>query len=368
MGQRWQTGCLYEAHGAWHVRYYHSRIVDGKPARVQRSERLCDGEVPSKTRKKLFTEFIAKVNDQTTAEQQSEGLTVVKFWDDTYLPFITANVKPSTLQGYQQIWKQHLKPHFDAALLNEYRTSQMSNFLTSLAKKLRPRTLNHVKWLASAIFAHAVATGQCETNPIRDSQVLGKTLEHGVTGSYTLEEIENVISALFDYPQAQLIMALAFFMGLRKGEIQGLQWGDVDAKFIHIRRNRTKGKGGLHTVTPKTLKSVRAIPIIQPVRGLLKLWKAKSGDGDWLFTDKLTTLSKSTIIPTLRNAGCEWKGFHAGRRGLGTMLRTLTGNSNAGKDVLGHTTTQTTEAHYEHAMPEEALKGMKLLEAKSLNK
>jgi hypothetical protein len=46
----------------------------------------------------------------------------------------------------------------------------------------------------------------------------------------------------------------------------------------------------------------------------------------------------------------------------------LTGNSNAGRDVLGHGSTQVTEQHYEHAMPEEALKGMRLLEAKSLNK
>lgn len=72
----------------------------------------------------------------------------------------------------------------------------------------------------------------------------------------------------------------------------------------------------------------------------------------------------TTIKPALAKAGCEWKGFHAGRRGLGTTLRALTGNSNAGQSVLGHSTPQTTQIHYEHAMPEEALRGMKLLEAK----
>jgi hypothetical protein len=33
--------------------------------------------------------------------------------------------------------------------------------------------------------------------------------------------------------------------------------------------------------------------------------------------------------------------------------------------VLGHTTTRITEQHYEHALPEEALRGMRLLEAKA---
>ena len=361
MSNRWQQGSLYQAHGAWHVRYYHSKIVDAILTRVQRSKRLCDGGTPKKKVNQLFAEFMAEVNDQTS---QSEDLTVVKFWDDVYQPFVLQNYKPSTAQGYIQIWKQHLKPHFGESLLREYRTPMMSVFLTSLAKTLRPRTLNHIKWLASAAFAHAVNIGACDSNPIHDAKVLGKTLPDGVTGSYTLEEIENIITALVAHPQCQLIMALAYFLGLRKGEIQGLQWGDIDADFVRVRRNITKGVGGLHTTTPKTLKSVRDIPIIQPVRGLLLLWRGKNPDGVFVCSSNLTTLSKGVIIPTLRKAKLSWRGYHAGRRGLGTKMREITGNSNAGRDLLGHSNTQVTEAHYEHAMPEEVLRGMKLLEEK----
>jgi hypothetical protein len=36
--------------------------------------------------------------------------------------------------------------------------------------------------------------------------------------------------------------------------------------------------------------------------------------------------------------------------------------------MLGHSNAQVTEAHYEAAMPEEVLKGMRLLEAKSTTK
>jgi integrase len=356
--QRWQTGSLYEAHGAWHVRYY-------DPQRKQKSKRLCDGGATKKQVKQAFAEFMAKVNDEHQQPQLSD-LTIVKFWDDTFAPFITKdNLKPSTVQGFLQIWKQHLKAHFGATLLRDYRTSQMTNFLTSLAKTYRPYTLRNIKGLARAIFAHAVATGVCETNPIRDAQVLGKTLGNGQTGIYTLEEIENIITALVDHVDCQLIMALSFFLGLRKGEIQGLQWGDIDADYIHIRRNITKGVGGLHTTTPKTLKSVRSLPIIEPVRTLLTLQKR---DGVNVFTKNLTTLSKGTIRPIIDKAGLEWKGYHSGRRGLGTALLALTGNSNAGRDMLGHSTTQTTKAHYEGALPEEALRGMKLLEAKVATK
>ena len=301
--------------------------------------------------------------------QPADDLTVAAFWEQVYLPFITTNLKASTVHGYNQLWNQRLKNHFGTMTLREYRTPTFSLFLTSLAKTLRPRTLQHIKFLTSAIFAHAVATGNRESNPIRDSRVLGKTLENGTTEAYSLEEIENVITALVERVDCQLIMALCFFLGLRKGEIAGLQWSDIDGGYIHVRRAVARGVVG----PPKTKKSIRTIPIIQPVKGLLLLWRAKcKPEQIWVFQSErgtpldLDAVAVKVIKPTLSKAELEWKGYHAGRRGLGTELRKLTGNSNAGRDMLGHSNAQVTEAHYEAAMPEEVLKGMGLLEAKAL--
>jgi integrase len=145
-----------------------------------------------------------------------------------------------------------------------------------------------------------------------------------------------------------------------------LQWGDVDGKFIHVRRAVSRCEVGL----PKTKKSLRSIPIIQPVKGLLLLWRAKNPDGVWLFPSErgtpldFGTLAVKVIKPALTKAKLEWKGYHAGRRGLGTTLRALTGNSTAGRDLLGHEDEGVTKDHYEGGLPEEALRGMKLLEAK----
>lgn len=367
---RHQRGYIYEAFGAFHVRYY--ATVNGE--RKQLSHRLCTkdrntghGTPSAKAVRALCEDFMRTVNTDTP--NSVTPLSVVEFWEKTYFPFISTNLKHSTVWGYKQVWTSRLKDHFGSALLSEYKTSAMSLFLTHLAKTLRPRTLTHVKFLASGLFAHAVATGSCETNPIRDARVLGKMLPNGETKAYSLEEIEDVISALVDHVDGQLIMALSWFLGLRKGEIQGLQWGDFDDNFCHIRRAFGRGKLG----TPKTLKSVRSVPLIAPVRLLLGLWRDKSGNASyvgWVFpTEKGTAKSldyvaREVIKPALKQARLPWKGFHAGRRGLGTTLRALTGNSNAGRDMLGHSTSKVTEEHYEAAMPEEVLKGMKLLEAK----
>lgn len=361
---RHQRGHIFEASGAFYVRYY--SLENGE--RKQRSKRLCEknreagtGTQTSKKVRELCEDFMRTVNTEAPAPS---AVTVVEFWEQTYLPFITTNLKPSTVAGYTNIWNYHLKTHFGTSLITNYKTATMSILLTNLSKMLRPRTLQHIKFLSSSIFSHAVAVGACDTNPIRDAMVLGKTLPDGVTEAYSLEEIEQVINALVEHTDCQLIMALACFLGLRKGEIQGLQWGDIEEDVLHIRRAVVRGIVG----TPKSLKSTRQVPLIAPVKVLLVLWRVRSQGQTWVFQDKngnpvwLKDFAAKRIRPALQKAGLRWKGFHAGRRGLGTALRSLTGNSNAGRDILGHSTTQVTEQHYEAAMPAEALKGMKLLE------
>lgn len=367
---RHQRGYIFEASGAFHVRFYET--VAGE--RKQKSHMLCrkdrntgHGSESAKAVRQLCEDFMRTVNSETPTPS---ALSIVDFWDTIYLPFIESNLKHSTVWGYKQIWRQHLKPQFGSVLLKDLKTSAFSLFLTQLSKTLRPRTIAHVKFMASGLLSHAVATGACDTNPIRDAMVLGKTLQNGITESYSLEEIENVISALVEHVECQLIMALSFFLGLRKGEIQGLQWGDLDDNYCHIRRAFGRGVVG----TPKTLKSTRSVPLIAPVRLLIELWRDKSVSTNWLFPNErgnasdLGAVALRIIIPTLKQAGVPWKGFHAGRRGLGTTLRALTGNSNAGRDMLGHSDDAVTKLHYEGEMPEEVLKGMRLLEGKVTSK
>jgi integrase len=365
--KRHQRGHIYEAFNAFHVRYY---TTEGGQ-RKQKSHRLCTKDratghasTNSKAVRELCEDFMRDINAEVPTNNTS--LTVVEFWDKVYLPFITGNLKPSTVDGYQQVWGQHLKQHFGTTLLRDYKTPMGSMFLTSLAKTYRPRTLQHIKFLASGLFMHAVNTGNVDFNPWRDCRVLGKQLENSETEAYTLTEAEQIINALVDHVHCQLMMALCFFCGLRKGEIQGLQWGDFEDHFVIVQRAVVRGVVG----TLKGKKKVRRVPLIAPVKLLLGLCRQKRNGSEWVFPSErgtpldLNEVAQRTIRPVLRKAGLPWRGYHAGRRGLGTELRAITGNSNAGRDLLGHTDERVTQDHYEAAMPEEVLKGMKLLEAK----
>jgi integrase len=366
---RYQSGYIYEASGAFFVRYYVTEIIGGQPRRVQRSERLCpkDDRHHSRTCKPVrqkCADVMDRVNEQAAPANDQ---TAAGFWEKTYLPFASENLRASTVHGYRQIWGQHLSNHFGQILLKDYKTHHGSLFLTSLAKTLGVHTIQHIRSLASGIFSHAVNLGLIESNPWHDVKILGRTISPGETQHYTLEEAENIISALIEHLDCQLIVALAFFLGLRPGEIAGLRWEDIDDTWIHIRRAVVRNVVG----ETKTKSSVASLPLIAPVLIPLRLWHEKSGHPKegWVFPNKagnptdLKSLVHRVIRPTLEAKNIQWKTLYAGRRGAATILTQLTGDALAAKELLRHKTLTVTTQNYVKSIPEALLKGIKLLEA-----
>jgi integrase len=366
---RYQSGYVYEASGAFFVRYYVSEIVDGKPARVQSSYRLCakDDKYHSRTCKAVKQKAAEHMETVNANAAPVNDQTVVGFWKETYLPFAEGNLRASTVHGYKQIWGQHLEAHFGTTALRDYKTHMGSLFLTSLAKTLGRATIQHVRSLASGIFSHAVNVGVIESNPWHDVKVLGKTKAPSETAHYTLEEAENIISALVENVDCQLIVSLAFFLGLRPGEIQGLRWEDIDDNWIHIRRAVVRNVVG----ETKTKSSVASLPLIAPVRIPLTLWRQENNNPreGWLFPNAkgkpvdLRSVISRTIVPTLEQKEIKWKTLYAGRRGAATILTELTGDALAAKELLRHKTIAVTQAKYIKAIPEALMRGIKLLEA-----
>jgi integrase len=351
---RYQRGYIYKASDAFFVRYY----AAGK----QVSHRLCSKDDKHYSRtchavKTLADEFMQSVNAGKVGNAQDIG--IVTFWEQTYSPFAVENLRHSTMYGYRQVWSQHLEKHFGKLTLREYRTHMGSAFLTGLSKTLCRTTVQHIRSLASGIFSHAVNLGLIESNPWHDVKVLGKSRAPGDTAHYTLEEAENLISALVDHVDCQAVMALACFTGLRPGEIQALRWDDIEEDWVHIRRSIVRGKEG----ALKTAGSLASLPLIAPVKTALALWRQKAGDNERVFPRDLRTMVQFTIVPTLKAKGIQWKGLYAGRRGAATILTELTGDALAAKELLRHSNIGVTQQKYVKKIPEALMRGMKLLEA-----
>jgi integrase len=326
--RRLQHGYIFERSGAFYVKYW---TTDGEAKRVQRSEQLCrkDAQHDRKDRlsvKLLAQQVMVKING-AHGDSTASDHTVEAFWNAVYLPLIEGEVKReamhySTLVGYKQMWSQHLKPKIGEKRIADYTTVEANRLLTELATKYGENTVKHVKNLARGIFKKAVGLGYAKANPWSDAEWLTAPKAAGKTGHYTREEIEDIISALVDRVDCQLFMALTYFAGLMPSETAGLKWSDVDEQWIHIRRAVVRGVVG----APKHENRVASVPVIEPVRTLLKLWREKSESADWMFPDEVgepidpRKLSRTAIVPTLKTAKLAWKGYYAARRGGGTEM------------------------------------------------
>ena len=365
---RYQSGALFERCGRFYVKYR----VNGK--RVSRY--LCDKDakhptITARTVKLLRDDVMSDVNAGSSA---ATVMTIAKFWDDVYLPHATKNLRAATVSGYLHIWKRWLAPHFGETALNEYLTETATGFLTDLSAKLRRNAYNHVRSLMSGIFSHAIAIGKTKygltVNPIHDAHSIGKIRTPKETSAYTLGELEDSISKLHEHVDAQLMLALAGFEGLRPSEIMGLKWSDITDDLVCVRRAVVRGVEG----ECKTPESVADLPLIEPCKTSAALWRAKSGNpapDAWVFPNTtgakpvdLRDYTRRVFKPVL---GKRFQGLYTARRSAATNLTQLMGNPIAASQLLRHKNMNVTMTHYIRGLRSELVAGMKRLEEHSGN-
>jgi integrase len=133
-----------------------------------------------------------------------------------------------------------------------------------------------------------------------------------------------------DNHTAQAAFMMLTFTGLRSEELKGLRWEDYDREkeVLNIKRTIVFGKVVEDT---KTTSSKAAVPIIGIVKKYLDAHLARnSGTGFILHapTDperpiNFGHLVWDVVVPKAKQAGVEWHGLHAYRRGLSTVLHDL---------------------------------------------
>jgi len=106
------------------------------------------------------------------SEPPTPVLTVGAFWDKFYRPWVEKNKRPSTLRGYEYVWKLYVKHELATRPMHSYHTVDASEFLTKLTEKLNGKSLSHVRALMSGIFAHAVNTKGANGKALIDNNTI----------------------------------------------------------------------------------------------------------------------------------------------------------------------------------------------------
>jgi integrase len=373
MPTRHQKGYVYPKKNRWYVRYYENVLrPDGNVKRVQRAKSIAPICYEYRTKRSvmpLVTELLFTVNDHHASPEGTMKLE--QFVKKNYLPHVESQNRPSTYRGYRSIWKRYLKPRCGETRLSDFRTADGERLLAEIAKHhdLSRSSLMHIKNLMSGIFKHAKRMGAINgVNPVQDVSI-PKARPRGETYAYSLEEIFCMISVLPE--PTSTIVATAAFTGLRKSEIRGLLWENFHDGALWV----TQSVWERFVNEPKTTDSKAPVEVIAPLGQRLEKHREAHGapQAGFIFVSRrksadqasvnLNSLLKWQIKPKFKQAGIQWHGWHAFRRGLATNLNRLGVPDKTIQAILRHSNLSTTMNCYVKSVPADASAAMRKLEA-----
>jgi integrase len=180
--------------------------------------------------------------------------------------------------------------------MKNVRTFHVQNWLDMIgAKGLSRNTLKHIKSVISAIFKLAKQQDYFHgENPAKDTAVNPSAPEPQETYAYSLEEINSLPTHIPE--PAATAFAVAAFSGLRRGEIEGLQWEDYCDGEIQVSRSIWNGREN----EPKTKKSAAPVPVIRQLADRLemhRLHQKNAKKGPMFSTGKGTAESMNNLSP-----------------------------------------------------------------------
>ena len=206
-------------------------------------------------------------------EQLKEGIAQGQTVADYLSAFIAGReiaIEKSTAAEYRRIAANLVSPEFGALALVEVTPDDVQAWINSLSKEYAPATVRKALVLIRSMFSQAVERDVMTKNPART--VKGPQLAQRKPNALDERGRAKVAAFIALDPSTPLNIgfALALYLGLREGEVCGLQWRYVDLKAKTIAIEKTIGhdkdqKGGSAKVdylkTPKTGGSRRMLPI-----------------------------------------------------------------------------------------------------------
>lgn len=236
-------------------------------------------------------------------------------------------------------------------------------------KKLSPTTIRNVFNILSGICTYAVGMKILKENPC-ESVTLPKKIKYTPV-VYTVDEINDLIKKIKESNlsiQKQCIFILAMSLGLRRAEIAGLTYENVDLnnRVVYIKEtlSKTKSKGELMK-GPKSSAGVRAVGLNDIALEMLQLHieeqeKMKNQFGNsWvdvpnIFTDGPNgTISPNAITDSWRRFLLNHKLKYVPLKGLRTSFATYLAYvgmpSKELQTIMGHSSYRTTAEYYQVA-------------------
>lgn len=325
-------------------------------------------------------------------EETSGKLTVQALYDE-YINAKQYEVRESTTDRSKDVLNKYVLP-----ILKDYRIDKLTmpilqKWKTSIEEhrttKGQPFALKSKRNIFSefrAMLNYAVKMEYIERNPLsilgdfKSAYVYKKEVDY-----YTSDEFlkfiqsakdaainsENTTGSIFEW-HFYVFFAIAFYTGLRKGEIHALRWSSINDKILQVRCSITqKIKGEDRETPPKNKSSIRDLQMPQPLIDILnehrKRCKVLNGFSDnWHICGGERSLRDTTIQNRNKDyaaaAGIKTIRIHDFRHSHVSVLANSGINIQEIARRLGHSKIEMTWNTYSHLYPREEERAVSILD------
>lgn len=348
-GGKRMTGSIHKKGNKYYIVF---RVYDSKTGK--KKQKWTPAGISKREAERKLVELMGEVHNGSYKEIKKITFdNFSKLWIDSYAKTKT---KPSTLRSYQDIIKNHLTPAMGDYLLTEINTAMLQRYVAIRLDDVKPKTVINELVPMKRMFKHAVTWGYLKVNPAE--YVERPRVEYEEMEILTPDEIRLFLdNVTIKY---KCIFLTAILTGMRRGELLGLQWGDIDWQHcqIHVRRSLCNTSKKL--ISPKSKRSIRKIDMSPSLVMELKRHKLASpvSEIDLVFANSKgrpsdgDSLVKRQFLPALRRAKIRKVRFHDLRHSNVALRIEQEQNIKYIQHQLGHASIQTTLDRYGHLIKE----------------
>lgn len=317
--------------------------------------------------------------DKLTENRVSEApKTLSELYDEFKINHIE-KLRPNTQDFYNDLWDRHLK---------DYGKSKLKSFTPKMVRdilnksQVGNRTLKAIYGMLNTMFHYAsIDNDYMISNPCQKVDAPKyKAPEKQVYDDDRLVEVVKLVQQ--ECVEHQLSFALGVLLAMRRGEIMGLTWSNVnlEARELFIEQAAAhSSKLGNYIDDPKNKKSKRKLDIPDSVADLFRKLKAKQAErqlrvgskwikNDFVFKDWNGEPLK-VEFPThwwkeFRNANPIAQGvtFHGLRHTAATLMIKENVPISTVSGVLGHSQMSTTTDIYSHVIEDTKKSAIEVME------
>lgn len=261
--------------------------------------------------------------------------------------------KPSVVRSYESAIELRLRPEFGRCKLSALRRNDVQDYVDRLdAEGASASMIRNTLDPLRVIYRRAINRDEVTIDPtVRLELPADRGRRDHVA---TPVQAAALIDALPVEDRA--LWATAFYTGMRRGELRGLMWSDVDLSgsqgWISVLRGWDDKQG---PIAAKTAAGEREIPIIPALRGYLEDHKRLSQRvGEALVFGRTPTEAfvpstvRSRARTAWKRAGLEPIGLHECRHTAASEMRDAGLDFKVISQIIGHSSIVITQDRYTH--------------------